>query len=188
MKRFIIPVFVAVAVVMAGLATSAGAKPPGVDPNVGQQVFNMNIVGTPGDYEGGCGGGNRVFIERDSHGQIVWLGSDHFEVVWCDATGNDGPALVDVDRDGGLAGEFLVYIRILGKPGGELDVCANPLTDVIDTSLCLLGTFNTPREGGKSVFQIAPGIWDPVYENVLWDLDANHDFRIAQIKVYEAPA
>src|SRR5262245_635338 len=172
MKRVAVLV-AAVAVMIGVMVPAARAKPPGVDADLGHQVFNLNLIGAPGDYEGGCGGGNRVFIERDGHSQIVWLGSDHFEVVWCDATGNDGPAMVDVDRDGGLAGDFAVYIRILGKLGGALDICVNGFPNVQATGVCELGTLHISRDGGKSVFQISPKIWDPKYQNILWDLDAN---------------
>jgi len=184
MKRALV-VFVVSAALLAAWIPAAGAKPPGVDPSVGQQVFNMNIIGTPGDYTGGCGGGNRVFVERDGHSQIVWYGSDHFEVTWCDATGNDGPATVDVDRAGGLAGDFVVYLRLLGKPNGSMDICVNGFPNVQQTGVCELGTLSITRDGGKSVFQISPKIWDSVYQNVLWDVQTNSDFRIAQMKVYE---
>jgi hypothetical protein len=152
-------------------------------------VFRVNVVGTPGDYEGNCGDGRRVFVERNANNnKIVWFGDNQFRVVWCDATGDDGPAEIKVDRDGGLAGDYVVYIRILGKPGGSLDVCANGLgdPDYVEDGLCELGEIHLNREGGKSTFNFAPQIWDNEYEDVLWDLDTNQDFRIAELRVYEA--
>lgn len=32
----------------------------------GKLVYNWNLVGTPGDYDGGCGNGHRVFVQRDA--------------------------------------------------------------------------------------------------------------------------
>jgi hypothetical protein len=188
MKRIMLLVAVAALVVLA-VPVSAGAKPPGVDPGVGKLVFNMNIIGTPGDYEGNCGGGSRVFVERDaSNAQLIWrdTATNNWQVLWCDATGNDGPAEVQI----GDLGTFDVYIRILGKPGGELSVCADVVSDdVSGDNLCLLGSFTLTRAAGKSQFQLKPdSMFDNALEDVLWEMDTNHDFRIANLRVYESPA
>ena len=57
----------------------------------GRHVFSWNLVGTPGDYEGGCGQGRRVFVERDvKQAQILFHDhNDGWHIEQCDATGGD---------------------------------------------------------------------------------------------------
>jgi hypothetical protein len=54
--------------------------------------------------------------------------------------------------------------------------------------LCELGSIHLNRDTGKSTFKVSPKIFDAIYEDVLWDLDANNDFRIAELRVYEPAA
>ena len=146
----------------------------------------MNIIGHRGDYEGGCGGGHRVFVDRGANNnKLIWrdTATDTWDVLACDATGND-TAEVQI----GDLGAFDVYMRIFGKPGGSLSVCADVLSDEIaGDNLCLIGSFTLTREGGKSVFGIkADAFFDDALEDVLWEIDTNTDFRIANLRVYES--
>ena len=117
----------------------------------GKLVFCWNLIGTPGDYEGGCGNGRRVFVDR----------------------GANRAQILDV------------YARILGKPGGNIHVCAMTLEDFNNgETLCLLGTIDMTR-GQKSKFQIQNDmLFDASLEDILWQVDTNPDFRIVQFRVY----
>ena len=42
----------------------------------GQLVFSWNLIGTPGDYEGGCGEGRRIFVQRDANHEHILI-QDH---------------------------------------------------------------------------------------------------------------
>ena len=55
-----------------------------------------------------------------------------------------------------------------------------------DDPLCLLGTIKLTREGGQSKFQVQPdSLFDAELEDILWTVDTNKDFRIAQFRVYQ---
>ena len=173
-------------VVIFGILGSVNsfAKPPGV-PSQCQPIYKFNMIGHPGDYDGGCGSGHRIFVDRDAHHAHV-LVSDHndgWHVENCDATGGDRGELHSDDL-----GSFDVYVRILGKPNGTLDICADTVTthDVNQDHLCLLGSINLMREGGKSQFSVAPdSMFDAELEDIVWSIDTNNDFRIAEFRVYD---
>src|SRR5262249_35767086 len=87
----------------------------------GKLVFNWNLIGTPHAYAGGCGDGHRIFVERDVKNAHITIqdANDGWSIVDCNATGGN-LAVMHSDQ----LGVFDVYVRILGKPGGTLDVCA----------------------------------------------------------------
>ena len=101
-----------------------------------------------------------------------------------------------------VVADYDVYVRILGKPGGTLDICVNDLQGVLDgdidpDTVCLVGTFSTTRTvggdakkkgggGGSSKFSVATGkLFNDEYDDILWSVTTNKDFRIAQFWVYE---
>ena len=87
-------------------------------------------------------------------------------------------------------GTFDVYVRILGKPGGQIDICLNDLSKVLDGEVdpdaaCLIGTFSLKREGGRSKFAVATNkLFDDHYDDILWTVNTNDDFRNAQFWFY----
>jgi len=179
----------AVSMIFATTAISAQANPPDI-PSGLKKVYQFNMIGYPADkeYTGGCGEGARIFVNRDAaHGHI--LVSDHgdgWHVSDCNAT---------ADNRGGLhtdeLGTFDVYVKILGKPGGTLFICADIIsvhddaTPEGDEHLCLLGTIDLTR-GKNSKFSIAPdAMFDAELEDIIWSVTTNKDFRIAQFRVYE---
>ena len=83
-------------------------------------------------------------------------------------------------------GTLNVYARILGKPGGNLKVCADTVEDhITGDHLCLLGTLDITREGGRSRFQVRPdSLFDASFEDIIWSVETNSDFRIVQFRVY----
>jgi hypothetical protein len=150
----------------------------------GQLVFNWNLIGTPGDYEGGCGNGRRIFVERGAnHEHIIFQDhNDGWHIEQCDATFGD-TAVIHTDSLGTLD----VYARILGKPSGRLFVCADTVEDhSTGEHLCLLGTIDLKRDGGRSRFQFQPdALFDASLEDIIWSVETNTAFRIAQFRVYQ---
>jgi len=79
-----------------------------------------------------------------------------------------------------------VYVRILGKPGGHLFICADSAT-ADGEALCLLGTIDLTR-GKNSKFTLQPSsLFDASLFDILWNVDTNADYRIAQFRVYQRP-
>src|SRR5262245_46103833 len=147
----------------------------------GKLVFNWNLIGTPHGYQGGCGDGHRIFVERDAKGAQILIQdeNDGWRIVDCDATG-DHQAVMHSDDLGTLN----VYARILGKPGGRLDVCVDLASDT-DGVLCSIGSINLKRDGVQSRFKMVPDQYFATdLEDVLWTVDTNKDFRIVQFRVY----
>src|SRR5262245_34454736 len=151
--------------------------------------FNWNLIGTPNeDYKGGCGDGHRIFVERgiqnakllitDPSGILTGSG---WSIVDCNATGGN---LAEIQSDD--VGTFVVYARILGKPGGNIHVCAE-VAETADDVLCELGMIDLTR-GKQSKFQLQPNsLFDASLEDILWTVDTNKDFRIVQFRVYRVP-
>jgi hypothetical protein len=172
------------AILTAPTSTSQLAASTGLSGNGaprGKHVFNWNLVGTPHAYQGNCGDGRRIFVERDAKGAQLLIKdeNDGWRIEDCNATGNHQAVLHSDDL-----GIFDVYVRLLGKPGGRLDVCADYVSDA-DDALCLLGTINMTREK-NSKFRLQPdSLFDAELEDILWTIDTNKDFRIAQFRVYQ---
>ena len=169
-----------------GAAPSARANPSPISAG-SKLVFNFNLVGYPADqpYTGGCGNGHRIFVNRDANNAhlLVQNGST-WTVVDCNAT-SDHQAVLQSSQ----AGVYDIYVRILGKPGGHLWICGDLTIDpTTGDTLCLAGTIDLTRNSGQSKFQLAPStLFDASVEDVLWTIETNSDFRIAQFRVYQRP-
>jgi len=86
-------------------------------------------------------------------------------------------------------GIYDIYVRILGKPGGHINICGDLTVDpVTGDTLCLAGTIDLTRSGGHSRFQLAPSsLFDASLADVLWTIETNSNFRIVQFRVYARP-
>jgi len=204
--------------VLAALAVSlafnegAQANPPGIPQGL-HKVFQFNLIGHPGEYNGNCGQGHRIFVEdTDNHAHIIIRDEDDgWHIADCNATGhNKGELHTD------QVGIYAIFVRILGQPGGELDICADTLEDhtgacsedsnnaggicVTDSDCtgggtcvlgdeaheCLLGIIDLTRGPGKSKFVVAPStMFDAEYEDLIWSVETNSNFKLAQFRVYE---
>jgi len=135
------PIVIIMAVVLAlALVVTAGVGL--VQAGQGNNVpsgphYNLNLIGMTKDKNEniGCGEGHRIFVQMSNTQRVttrILLQEGDFAVVDCDGT--DGTARFqlpnpDPDNDGWT--EYSVYIRVLGKPGGDIimDTCAtDPLT------------------------------------------------------------
>lgn len=183
--RHVLPPIAAAAWIAAaaGLAQSAPAPIPAGS----KLVFNFNVLGYPAGnaYTGDCGNGHRIFVNRDANkAQVLVQNGTSWDIVDCNAT-SDHQAVLQTSQPG----LYDVYERILGKPGGNISICGQTFTDFTSgDTLCLLGTIDLTRSSGHSKFQLAPAaMFDATLENLIWTIDTNTDFRIAQFRVYQRP-
>ena len=148
----------------------------------GKHVFNWNLIGTPHDYQGGCGDGRLIFVERGvNNAHITISNGTTWSIVDCNGTGGNIAEMTSNNL-----GIFDVYARILGKPDGTLHVCAAATVADADGDLCLLGTIDLTRKSGQSKFQVQPkSLFDASLQDVIWAVDTNKDFRIVQFRVYQ---
>ncbi len=171
------------ATTFAGNAHAAPAPIP-----IGSKlVYNFNVIGYPAGqtYDGNCGSGHRIFVNREaSKAQVIIQNGGDWSVVDCNAT-SDHQAVLQTNQ----AGLFNVYMRILGKPGGHFFACGQTVADfATGDTLCLLGTIDLTRAKGQSKFQLAPSaMFDASLENLIWTVDTNANFRIVQFRVYQMP-
>ena len=130
--------------------------------------------------------GHRIFVNRDANNAQVLIqnSTSGWRVIDCNATQDHRGALGTSD-----VGKYDIYVRILGKPGGRIKICADTFEDFLnDEDLCLLGTIDLTRDKGQSKFQIAPSaMFDASLEDLIWQIETNSNYRIAQFRVYERP-
>lgn len=161
------------------------AKPPDVTSG-SKLVYSFNLIGYPAgkEYTGGCGNGRRIFVNRDArHAHILLTDTDDgWWIEDCNAT-SDNQAILHTDG----ANVYELYVRILGKPGGKLFVCADTKEDHDSGDhFCLLGTIDLTRGKGRSKFKVQPSsLFDAELEDIIWSIETNKDYRIAQFRVYK---
>ena len=171
---------------IASLPGVSGANPQSV-PAGSKLVFNFNVIGYPAGntYNGNCGDGHRIFVNRDAKSaQLLVENGTSWGVIDCNAT-TDHQAILQTSQ----VGIYDIYMRILGKPGGNFHVCGDLTIDpVTGDTLCLAGTIDLTRGKGQSKFQLAPStLFDASLANVLWTIDTNTNFRLVQFRVYSRP-
>src|SRR2546428_4927888 len=165
-------------------ATAASANPKPI-PAGSKLVFNFNVLGYPAGktYDGNCGDGHRIFVNREAKGAQVRVvnSTTDWSIVDCNAT-SDHSAILATNQ----VGIYDIYVRILGKPGGHISICADTLLDTVTGDvLCPFGTIDLTRSKGQSKFQLAPSsMFDASLLDILWTLETNSDFRIVQFRVY----
>jgi len=179
--------FAACVAFLLASATVARANPPSI-PAGSKLVYNFNVIGYPAGqtYDGGCGGGHRIFVNREAKGAqvLVTNSTTGWDIIDCNATSDHRAVLGTSD-----VGTLDIYMRILGKPGGNIHICGQTLVDFTSgDTLCLLGTIDLTREKGQSKFSLAPSaMFDASLEDLIWTVDTNKDFRIVQFRVYTRP-
>ena len=174
-------------VLLAASTAAVQANPKDIAPG-SKLVYNFNVIGYPAgqSYNGNCGNGHRIFVNRETKAAqvLVTNSPSGWAVLDCDATTGKRASLGTND-----VGQYDIYVRILGKPGGNIKICADTYEDfVAGETLCLLGTIDLTRGSGQSKFQLAPSaMFDASLEDLIWQVDTNSNFRIAQFRVYERP-
>jgi hypothetical protein len=166
------------------IVSVATANPPGIPDNY-KKVFQFNVIGYPEgqSYDGNCGNGHRIFVNRNTNNAKVRVSEEgYWAIADCDAT-KDKTAMLYTDMPATLH----VYARLLGKPGGKLKICYGLISDYeAGEDLCEIAVFDLGTRGrGKSTFSIAPrDMFDEDLEDIMWIGHTNADFRIAQFRVY----
>lgn len=172
---------------LAASAAAVQANPKNI-PAGSKLAYNFNVIGYPAgrNYEGNCGNGHRIFVNREANGAQVLVTNSlsGWSVIDCDATTGRRASLGTSD-----VGLYDIYVRILGKPQGNIKICGDTFADFVSgETLCLLGTIDLTRQKGQSKFQLAPSaMFDASLEDLIWTVDTNADFRIVQFRVYERP-
>lgn len=176
-----------VGVAMLASAFAAYANPKDI-PAGSKLAYNFNVIGYPAGqtYNGNCGSGHRIFVNREANNAQVLIQNSPsgWSVIDCDATSGHRAALGT-----NQVGMYDIYVRILGKPNGRITICADTYEDFLaGETLCLLGTIDLTRGKGQSKFTLAPSaMFDASLEDLIWTVDTNGDFRIAQFRVYKRP-
>jgi hypothetical protein len=168
------------------LAANASANPQNI-PAGSKLVFKWNMIGYPAGqtYNGNCGNGNRLFVNRDANkATILVTNGTTWDVTDCNATADNRGTITTSN-----AGLYDVYVRILGKPGGHINICADTFIDFTSgDTLCLLGTIDLTRGSGQSKFNLAPSsMFDASLQDIIWTVDTNPAFRLIQFRVYQRP-
>ncbi len=150
-KRFVIGMFLVVMVLTLTLQTAWAGK--GNDLPSGKH-YNLNLIGmTKEKGDIGCGEGHRIFVKMSKNDRVttrILLTEGDFGVIDCDGT--DGTAIFQLpaaDPDNTGTTSYSVFIRLRGKPGGDIkmDTCAtDPLTD---EEVCSTYKVELERETGK---------------------------------------
>lgn len=178
-KAFSMAVVMFAIVGMSGaLGTQVFADPA---PDGTKKVYQFNIIAKPNSFEGNCGNGDRVFIDaNDKSSRLQIHGGDEWNVTDCNAT-SDRTAVLEIEE----AGDYVVYAIAHGKPGTQLDVCADYISGDLEDDLCEVGTFSIKRDTGKSQMKLVPSeLFDTSLEDIIWDLDATGAPKV-QLRVFQ---
>jgi len=172
---------IAMFAIVGGMSFTTAHAVPQPEPG-NTKAYQFNLIARPNDYDGGCGDGNRIFVNADdSSSQIKVFEGSTWNVTDCNAT-NDRRASLEVDG----VGTYKVYAIAHGKPGTGISICADYLSQYDgDGDLCEVGNFSINRDGGKSGFKLVPSaLFDASNEDIIWDVDATGQTKI-QFRVYE---
>jgi hypothetical protein len=158
-----------------------------------QKVYQFNMIDRPNDYTGGCGDGNRLFVnhEDDKHAHVDIINSNFWDVTDCNATGGHHG---EITFDG--TGTYLVGVKMVGKPDTSFRICttndrlpvgddpAHDDTESIDEHDCILDVVIV-REKGKPKIKIdLQALFDPALTNEIWSVESNGQAK-AQFIVYK---
>jgi len=214
MKRVIF-VLVALLVVFSAMPVSAGNGAPN------GAHYNLNIIGVPKGKTADMTGnnGHRIFVPEYGGAKIM-LSEGDFQVL--DANGTDGqaafqlpmpadcmatvdPITGDVVTPASCTVRYTVWIRLLGKPGGNMAMytCAQD-PDLPGGYICSDPAWwvELTRSKGKSTFTNvsrellflsadvdADGqiehvqLFDPLFDQYYWQYD-NNGVKLAQLRFY----
>ena len=181
----VIALAMAMTFVISASSEMASANPKDIPSDL-KLEYSFNLIGYPEgqEYTGGCGNGRRIFVNRNaSHAHILVTNGATWVVTDCNATADNRGELTTSNVD-----QYFIFVRILGKPGGHLKICADTFEDHENGDhLCLLGTIDLTRGSGKSKFSVAPKtMFDASLEDIMWSVETNKNYRIAQFRVYSA--
>jgi hypothetical protein len=173
--------------------------------------YNLNIIGVPKEKKGEMSGnGNVIFVKLwGADTKISLVPGDDFAVL--DKDGTDGRAELQLmdpypeDESPGInTGEepiYRIYIRALGKPGGEMGMTSG-FTDEYNVNWYSLESINLTRNHGRSrftdktlelttIYVDMDGDGTPtrynLFGNELWDYFWDYDnsgLKLLQMRIY----
>jgi hypothetical protein len=206
-KRMILGTFVAIMVLtMISMVVLAGDK--GNDLPKGSHLYQLLLIAT-GDKMADIDSGKRIFIKMSGHTKILLTEGD-FQVL--DGNGTDGEAAFqlprpeddnpDDPRDSTGTPKYLVYVRVVGKPGPGIKITPVEYTDKNDQSTWIRSeeylelsksskfTNETRRllylwvdtdDDGKADERVV--LFDDKNKGYLWDVD-NQGRKVVQMRFY----
>jgi hypothetical protein len=222
----------AVVLAVVLLATTGGVALAGVGNDLPSgSHYNLNLLGKAKnmphqdrDEDNPCDTGNRIFVQLDKRDRVttdillVDSGSPGvYQVLDCDGT--DGEAsfsLPNPDSDNDGVTSYSVYIRLRGKPNGDIimTTCGEYKLDNNEKYCSVLQVVETREQGhGKNKFNNVSAellyiyawvctvgtrgdcdnwefmrvpLFHSDWENFLWEYD-NNGVKNAQLRFYEVP-
>jgi len=106
------------------------------------QPANTSPSSGLGDFQDHAG--HRIFVNREANNAhvLVTNSTTGWSILDCNATADHTAELAT-----NQAGIYDIYVRILGKPGGHIKICADTFADFLSgETLCLLGTIDLTRK------------------------------------------
>lgn len=212
------PVFIAffMAFLMIGLVAPVAAVKLEDGTKLSGWHYNLNLIGMKKQKHSIDGvmdnNGHRIFVPLSGKTRILLQKGD-YDVI--DADGTDGEAIFQLPDPGdvisGVAGynpaeaEYRIYIRVLGKPNGQITLTSGLIE--MDGSVWL-STENVVRmrEKGKSLFTDVTKelttilvdydedgvvervkLFDPEFDEFFWQVD-NSGCKLTQLRFYPVEA
>lgn len=215
--------FFAIVLAVALVATTSGVALAGQGNDLPSGPhYNLNLLAKAKEMpQEDCDSGNRIFVKLNKQGRVttnIYLQEGPYSVIDCNGTDSDGATFQlpnpDPDNDGVTA--YSVYLRLRGKPGGDIIMatCGDyiPLNEKYCSDLKVVESRETGH--GKNKFNNVSAEllyiyawvcveedalgncidWEymrvPLFaddwENFLWEYD-NNGVRVAQLRFYEVP-
>ena len=197
MKKFVILTAFLLVVSMITLPALAKKTEPTSTGNgaISGAHYNLNLIGMAKEKTAEVlENGNRIFVRLEGKTRILLQEGD-FDVI--DADGTDGETYVSENA------EYLVFIRALGKPGGEATMVTGVIVDESGQEWISTEVISLSRGHGKSSFEDVTkelttayvdtdddgipdkriAIFDDAYEGYFWDYD-NNGLKIVQLRFY----
>jgi hypothetical protein len=215
---------IAIVLAVTLLASMSGVALAGVGNEVPSGPhYTLNIIGMTKQKNSniGCGEGHRIFVQLSKTSRVttrILLTEGDFGVTDCDGTdGTAGFQLPNPDPENTGTTEYSVYIKLMGKPGGDIimDTCAtDPLTGEEVCSDYKVVKVRTTGKGSQKFENVSKELlyiyawvcvdYDPIekvcleyeymrvplFSDILEDYLWRYDnngVRIAQLRFYEVP-
>lgn len=197
-----IAVMIAVAVIAPEVMANGNGAPSG-------NHYNLNLIGKdkndilPNDVNNG----HRIFVNLNGPSKIYLQNGTDFDVIDADATDGKGifqlPAPNNTyDSSGNYIGpgNYTVWVRAVGKPGGNATITTCAIDPVTTEEVCSIDNVLLVRTKGQQKFTdvtkelttitywdgtkyVTVDIFDPALYGYLWDYD-NNGLKTVQLRFY----
>ncbi|VVB55916.1 Uncharacterised protein [uncultured archaeon] len=199
-----IAAIIAVAVIMPNAMATGNGAPKGAH-------YNLNLIGKeknsilPND----ANDGHRIFVNLYGRSNIYLQNGTDFGVIDADATDGRGafqmPApnnQYDISGNYSGPGNYTVWIRAVGKPGGNGNITTCAIDPLTLEEVCSTDNVILMRTKGQQKFtdvtkelttityynatlgkDVTVDIFDPSFSGYLWDYD-NNGLKTVQLRFY----